>query len=333
MTSPTPADTARHILAGDVRAAARLMRAIDDGLPGADEVLACLHPHTGRAWVLGITGSPGVGKSTLTDTLIASFRERGMTVGVVAVDPTSPFSGGAILGDRIRMQRHACDDGVFIRSLATRGQFGGLTASTRGVAAVMDAMGKDVVLVETVGVGQDEVDIVRLADTTLIVVVPGLGDDIQAIKAGVLEAGDVFVVNKMDREGASRTAGELDAMLSLGGRGGERDGGWHPPVALTCASDGRGIPELVAALMSHREHLMAADGRQLMIRRRQSAEVELVELVKQNLIARVQAMLDQDGLAGLAEEIVHKRRDPYSAARQVLAAALARGEEQAWPAT
>ncbi|MFH1057120.1 MAG: methylmalonyl Co-A mutase-associated GTPase MeaB [Pseudomonadota bacterium] len=333
MTSPTPADTARHILAGDVRAAARLMRAIDDGLPGAEEVLALLHPHTGRAWVLGITGSPGVGKSTLTDTLITSLRERGLTVGVVAVDPTSPFSGGAILGDRIRMQRHACDDGVFIRSLATRGQFGGLTASTRGVAAVMDAMGKDVVLVETVGVGQDEVDIVRLADTTVIVVVPGLGDDIQAIKAGVLEAGDVFVVNKMDREGASRTAGELEAMLGLGGRGGERDGGWRPPVAMTCASDGRGIPELVAALDAHREHLMADNGRQLMTRRRQSAQVELVELVKQNLIARVQAMLDQAGLAGLAEDIVQKRRDPYGAARQVLAAALARGEEKPWPAT
>ncbi|MFZ5585695.1 MAG: methylmalonyl Co-A mutase-associated GTPase MeaB [Thermodesulfobacteriota bacterium] len=333
MTSPSPAETAGRILAGDVRAAARLMRAIDDGLPGAAEVLALLHPHTGRAWVLGITGSPGVGKSTLTDALIAAYRQRGLAVGVVAVDPTSPFSGGAILGDRIRMQRHACDEGVFIRSLATRGQFGGLTASTRGVAAVMDAMGKDVVLVETVGVGQDEVDIVRLADTTLIVVVPGLGDDIQAIKAGVLEAGDVFVVNKMDREGAGRTAAELEAMLGLGGRGGGRDEGWRPPVALTCASDGRGVPELMAALDGHRAHLAVEGGRRLLARRRQSAEMELVELVKQGLAARVQAMLDRAGLAGLAEEIAQKRRDPYGAAAQVLAAAFGGGEEDPWPAT
>ena len=180
-----------------------------------------------------------MGKSTLTDVLVARFREAGLTVGVVAVDPTSPFTGGAILGDRIRMQRHATDEGVFIRSLATRGHFGGLTVSTRSVVAVMDAMGKDVVLVETVGVGQDEVDIVSMADTTLIVTVPGLGDDIQALKAGILEAGDIFVVNKMDREGAQRTAGQLRTMLSME-REGARGEGWSPPVLLTCAPEGRG---------------------------------------------------------------------------------------------
>ncbi len=330
--SASPEDTARLILAGDVRAAARLMRAIDDGLPGAASVLALLYPHTGRAWLVGVTGSPGVGKSSLTDALVGAWRAQGLTVGVVAVDPTSPFSGGAILGDRIRMQKHACDPGVFIRSLATRGQFGGLTASTRGVVTVLDAMGKDVVLIETVGVGQDEVEIARMADTTAIVVVPGLGDDIQAIKAGVLEAGDVFVVNKMDREGAGRTAGEIEAMLSLGGRGGGRDQGWTPPVVLTCAVDGRGLPELVAALDSHRAHLMAEDGQRLAARRRWAAQAELLELVKARLMQRVQARLDEQGLAALAQEIALKRRDPYRAAEEVLATVLHDTEEAPWPA-
>ncbi|MCA1905669.1 MAG: methylmalonyl Co-A mutase-associated GTPase MeaB [Desulfarculus sp.] len=330
--SARPEDTARSILAGDVRAAARLMRAIDDGLPGAASVLGLLHPHTGRAWLVGVTGSPGVGKSSLTDALVGAWRARGLTVGVVAVDPTSPFSGGAILGDRIRMQQHACDPGVFIRSLATRGQFGGLTASTRGVAAVLDAMGKDVILIETVGVGQDEVEIARMADTTAIVVVPGMGDDIQAIKAGVLEAGDVFVVNKMDREGAGRTAGEIEAMLSLGGRGDGRDQGWTPPVVLTCAVDGRGLPELVAAFDRHRAHLLAEGGWRLAARRGWAAQAELLELVKARLMQRVQARLDQDGLAVLAQEIAQKRRDPYQAADQILAAAMRDTEEAPWPA-
>src|SRR5512142_2998460 len=198
-----------QILRGEVRAAARLMRELDDGVASARETLKHLYRHSGRAHIIGLTGSPGAGKSTLTDRLIQNLRQAGKTVGVVAVDPTSPFSGGAILGDRIRMQRHATDDGVFIRSLATRGHFGGLTASARAVITVLDAMGKDYILVETVGVGQDEVEIAATAYTTVVVTVPGLGDDIQAIKAGILEVADILVVNKADREGASRTYQDL----------------------------------------------------------------------------------------------------------------------------
>ena len=204
-----------QILQGEVRAAARLMRELDDGVPAARETLKHLYRHSGRAHIIGLTGSPGAGKSTLTDRLIQYLRQQGKTVGVVAVDPTSPFSGGAILGDRIRMQRHATDEGVFIRSLATRGHFGGLTASARAVITVLDAMGKDYILVETVGVGQDEVEIAATAYTTIVVTVPGMGDDIQAIKAGILEVADILVVNKADREGASRTYQELMQMLEL----------------------------------------------------------------------------------------------------------------------
>ena len=310
---------AEQIIKGDVRAAARLMRQIDDDLPGAVDTLKLLYPHTGRAWVLGVTGSPGVGKSTLTDALIGAFRAQGRTVGVVAVDPTSPFTGGAILGDRIRMQRHATDEGVFIRSLATRGQFGGLTASTRGVVTVMDAMGKDLILVETVGVGQDEVDIVRMADTTAIVVVPGLGDDIQAIKAGILEAGDLFVVNKMDREGAGRTASELESMIALRGSSDRPAGGWTPPVLLTCAADGRGIGELLQTIEAHRAHLEAEGGRLLAERRRERARLEVLELVKNRAMRLLERRLESGRrLESLAEEIAAHRRDPYSVVDEVM---------------
>ncbi len=314
---------AEKILAGDIRAAARLMRDIDDDEPQAVELLKRLYRDTGRAWVLGITGSPGVGKSTLTDTLVSAFRAQGKSVGVVAVDPTSPFSGGAILGDRIRMQRHATDEGVFIRSLATRGHFGGLTASTRGVVTVMDAMGKDEILVETVGVGQDEVDIVRMADTTIIVVVPGLGDDIQAIKAGILEAGDIFVVNKMDREGAGRTAAELEGMITLREEAGARRGPWRPPVIMTCAYDGRGLEELHEAIAGHRRVLLA-DGEALLIeRRRARARMELLELIETRTMARLQRML-QEGrkLDHLSEEIALHRRDPYSVCEEIMSSML-----------
>jgi LAO/AO transport system kinase len=213
MTSTTT--TVERVLGGDVRAAARLMREVDDRSPAARAALKALHPHTGRGYIVGITGNPGAGKSTVVDGLIAHYRARGERVGVVAVDPTSPFSGGAILGDRIRMQRHATDDGVFIRSLATRGHLGGLSRSTFDVVAVLDAMGYQRILVETVGVGQDEVDVMKAAHTSVVVTVPGLGDDIQAIKAGILEIADVLVVNKADREGADRTERDLMHMLDL----------------------------------------------------------------------------------------------------------------------
>ncbi len=314
---------AQRILAGDLRAAARLMRHIDDGEPEAVEVLKLLYPRTGRAWVLGLTGSPGVGKSTLTDALVAAYRQQGLTVGVVAVDPTSPFTGGAILGDRIRMQRHATDEGVFIRSLATRGHFGGLTASTRGVVTVMDAMGKDLIIVETVGVGQDEVDIALMADTTVIVVVPGLGDDIQAIKAGILEAGDIFVVNKMDREGAGRTAQELIGMIQLRGLTGGQRGPWVPTVLSTCGADGRGVPELVAAIADHRQALMADGGALMEQRRLERAKMELLELVEASTMARLQRRLAQgQELDRLALEIAQHRQDPYTVCEQIMASAL-----------
>ncbi|CAO0821517.1 putative GTPase PYRAB02490 [Desulfarculales bacterium] len=315
-------ENADLILAGDIRAAARLMRQVDDNEPEAVEVLKRLHAHTGRAWVLGFTGSPGVGKSTLTDQVIVAYRTQGKSVGVVAVDPTSPFTGGAILGDRIRMQRHATDEGVFIRSLATRGQFGGLAASTCGVATVMDAMGKELILVETVGVGQDEVDIVRMADTTVIIVVPGLGDDIQAIKAGILEAGDIFVVNKMDREGASRTTAELQTMIAMRSRNVNSDQPWTPPVIMTCASDGRGVEELITAVAGHRGVLMAEDGRLLLERRRERARMELLELIKHRamrlLIERLEGGQRLDLMAG---QIASRERDPYSVVEEILASA------------
>ena len=222
----------QKILAGDLRTVARLIRDIDDGLSEARGLLKELYPYTGKAYVIGITGAPGVGKSTLVDRMIQYLRAQGKTVGVLAVDPTSPFSGGAILGDRIRMQRHSTDEGVFIRSLATRGHFGGLTSSTRGAIAVLDAMGKDYILVETVGVGQDEIEIVRAAHTTLIIVIPGMGDDIQAIKAGILEAGDVFVINKSEREGVQKTRQELMMMIEMDKDRGTK-GGWKPTIFLT----------------------------------------------------------------------------------------------------
>jgi len=226
------------------------MRDLDDVRPGAIDVMKRLYPDTGRAWVLGITGNPGAGKSTVVDALIDYYRKAQKRVGVVAVDPSSPFSGGAILGDRIRMQRHATDDGVFIRSLATRGQLGGLSRSTSDVVAVLDAMGFDVVLVETVGVGQDEVDVVRAADTVAVVLVPGQGDDIQAIKAGILEIADVFVVNKAERDGADRAVAELAMMLDLSAHQ-----AWRPPIVKTSATTGAGVPEAVAALEAHGKHL------------------------------------------------------------------------------
>jgi LAO/AO transport system kinase len=314
-------DVVDRILAGDVRTAARLMRDLDDGVSEAREILKEIYRASGRAHIIGITGSPGVGKSTLTDRLIHYLRQEGKTVGVVAVDPTSPFSGGAILGDRIRMQRHALDEGVFIRSLATRGHFGGLTASARAVITVLDAMGKDYILVETVGVGQDEVEIAATAYTTMVVTVPGMGDDIQAIKAGILEVADILVVNKADREGASRTYQDLVQMLEL--QTFRKDKAWKPPVLLTQAKDQEGIKELMAAIKEHQEYLTRDGGRAMQRARASRARQEFLELLKEGVSRHLMAQLAADGrLDRIIADILAKRTDPYTASEDVVVSTL-----------
>lgn len=332
-------DQAKRVLAGEIRAAARLMRDIEDGIPEATDVLRALFPHTGKAYIVGITGSPGAGKSSLTDRLIAQYRKQGKTVGVVAIDPTSPFSGGAILGDRIRMQEHALDEGVFIRSLATRGSLGGLSRATSDVTRVLDAMGKDVILVETVGVGQDEVDIASLAHTTIVVVVPGMGDDIQAIKAGILEVADIFTINKADREGADRTERELRAMIELRHAVAApmdhdaahrffrseaislhvQDTEWEPPITRTIAIRDHGFGNLVKAIEKHRAHLEENQG--LQKREVARAKAELLGLLRERLVFEAISRLEAERgqLRGLAGQIARREANPYDLVDEVVA--------------
>jgi LAO/AO transport system kinase len=316
LRSAAPGSLAARVLDGDVRAAARLMRLIDDAQPAAEQELRALFPHTGRAQIVGITGNPGAGKSTLVDRLIAHLRKQGRSVGVLAVDPTSPFTGGAILGDRIRMQDHALDAGVFIRSLATRGQLGGLSRATSDCVRVLDAMGKDVVLIETVGVGQDEVEVCRLAHSTVVVVVPGLGDDIQAIKAGILEVADLFAVNKADREGADRTVRDLRSMLELSHAmlGAGDPAGWEIPIVKTVASRDQGTAELWQAIERHHAFLRAGPG--LLQREAQRARNELVELLRERLLREALQRLAGEGgrLDDLAQRIARRELDPYGVA-------------------
>ena len=301
---------ADRVLQGDVRAAARLMRLIDDIQPAAEPELRALFASTGRAQLVGITGNPGAGKSTLVDRLIAHIRGLGKTVGVVAVDPTSPFTGGAILGDRIRMQDHALDAGVFIRSLATRGQLGGLSRATGDCVRVLDAMGKDVVIVETVGVGQDEVEVCRLAHTTVVVVVPGLGDDIQAIKAGILEVADLFCVNKADREGSDRTVRDLRQMLELSAK--DHD----VAIVKSVATQGEGIAELWAAIEAHYAFLKSGPG--LLQRETLRARFELIDILRERMLrAAVERLVAQGAhLDELALRIARRELDPYSVAEE-----------------
>lgn len=313
-----PSERARKILSGDIRAAARLMRDLDDRLPGATDDLKALYPHTGKGYIIGITGNPGAGKSTVVDALIGAYRAAGLRVGVVAVDPTSPFSGGAILGDRIRMQRHALDEGVFVRSLATRGHLGGLSRSTFDVVAVLDAMGYDRILVETVGVGQDEIDVMRSAYTSVVITVPGLGDDIQAIKAGILEIADVLVVNKSDREGADRTVRDLMHMLDLRGSGQAGDIEIIKTVAAWGLREGSGMAELVQAVDRHKEQTWHGERGQE--RARQRAAAHVAELVKGLLSDRAAAaMAGHGGLEDVAEAVASRLTDPYSAAEAIVA--------------
>lgn len=303
----------RAVLDGNDVVSARLIRDLEDENTEAIEVLKRLHNHTGRAHVLGITGSPGAGKSTVVDTLITKYRSEGKTVGVVAIDPTSPFSGGAILGDRIRMQRHATDPGVFIRSMATRGHLGGLSRAAVDAVAVLDAMGRDVVIVETVGVGQGEVDIVTSADTIIVVVVPGLGDEIQAIKAGILEIADILAINKADRSGVERTEADLNLMLDLcAGKNKTRIS-----IVKTVATHNKGIEELAFAVEEHRKLLDEThEGFRRALRR---SEVRLVELLKERMIRTAGAKLGEfGGLKAFAERIAKKEMDPYSAVQDIV---------------
>jgi LAO/AO transport system kinase len=314
-----------RVLGGDAAALAQLMRDLDDGMPAGRDELRALYPHTGRAFVVGVTGSPGVGKSTVVDGLISRYRSAGHRVGVVAIDPSSPFSGGAILGDRIRMQRHATDDGVFIRSLATRGQLGGLTRSTADLVAVLDAAGYAVILVETVGVGQAEIDVVTATDAAVVVTAPGLGDEVQALKAGILEIADVLVVNKADREGADRAVKDLTTMLDLRRRSAA------PPVPLlsVVATTGQGMDGLLSALDGVRSRPVLARA----ARRRQQAEAQLLAVVTDITRAALQAGVAGDkaaatgkpgSVAALVDDIVARRTDPYTAARALLSAGMLR---------
>lgn len=304
---------AAQVHAGDVRAISRAMTEIENRTAAAESLLRELFAHTGNAYCVGITGAPGTGKSTLVDRLAAHYRAQKQSVGVIAVDPSSPFTGGAILGDRIRMQGHASDEGVFIRSMATRGSLGGLSQATSDATLLLDAAGKKYVLVETVGVGQGEVEIARLADCTLVVLVPGMGDDVQNLKAGVMEIADIFVLNKADREGAERFEQQLRAILQIVP---ERDG-WKPPIVLTVATQNEGIDELARQIERFREHSQE-HGKQ---RAREIAlwKERLVNLLRERLIHRVLDEAAKDGtLERLAGEITERKRDPYSAVSDIL---------------
>jgi LAO/AO transport system kinase len=305
-----------QIRAGDLRAIARAITAIEDHDPQSEELIQQLFPNTGSAFLIGVTGAPGTGKSTLVDRLAGHYRRAGESVGIIAVDPTSPYTGGAILGDRIRMQGHASDSGIFIRSMATRGFLGGLARATGDVALVLDAAGKQFILIETVGVGQDEVDIVRLADCTLVLLVPGLGDDIQNMKAGLMEIADIFVVNKSDRDGAGRLEAELEAMLHLAP---ERVG-WKPRIIRTVATENRGVDEVAAAIAEYRDLFSRGTGRQ----------EKTVEHWKRRLVALAEELFLSRAISGpqgesvldaLAREVAGREKDPYAAARELLSRA------------
>ncbi len=307
---------------GNARVAAKLLRDIDDGIQGTREILKRLHTHTGNAYIIGITGAPGVGKSTVVDQMIRGLRKNGKTVGVLAIDPTSPLSGGAILGDRVRMQRHSLDDGVFIRSLATRGQFGGLTQSTRSAIDVLDAMGKDYIIVETVGVGQDEIDIAKSAHTTVIVVVPGMGDHVQAIKAGIFEVGDIFLINKSDRPDAEKTLNDLKAMIDITKKRFKKEG-WEPPILMAEAISNKGIVELLNEIEKHRESRKSLSRGSTLRHKKAMARLELIDMIRSRLVEEALNRISSSvEFQECLDCIIEGTKDPYSACDELLSAKL-----------
>jgi LAO/AO transport system kinase len=317
----TGATLSERVIAGDARAVARAISLIEDESPAGADLVRRIFARTGHAYLIGVTGPPGAGKSTLVDRMTTALRATGKTVGVVAVDPTSPFSGGAILGDRVRMQAHAGDAGVFIRSMATRGHLGGLARATSEVALVLDAAGKDLVLIETVGVGQDEVDVVRTADVSIVTLVPGAGDEVQALKAGIMEIADIFIVNKADREGADRTVASIEAMLALQAF---PEGAWRPPIIKTEATTGKGVDEALAAVERFRAHTAGSQG----TRRRARAEFRVRELLAQRFVEHVERrVLEAGEFERLLDTISGRELDPYTAVDRIFTRAWSRAVE------
>jgi LAO/AO transport system kinase len=301
-----------QIRAGDPRALARAISMVENRTPGWSGLLKTLFPYTGHARILGLTGPPGAGKSTLVDGLSKHYRKQGHTVGIIAVDPTSPYTGGAILGDRIRMQDQFSDPGIYIRSMATRGSLGGLAHATADVSSVLDASGRDLILIETVGVGQDEVDVVRLADITVVILVPGMGDDIQTIKAGIMEIADIFVVNKSDHPGAERVEREIRALETLA----VREDHWTPPIVKTVASEGVGVGELAAAIAGYQSYLQKEN--LALSRAIHNWQERLVEMLRDALLRNARAHITDGDLARYAAEIAEHKRDPYSLVEDIV---------------